>query len=151
MPQLTIEISANVVAWYAAVVATAALIMNVLVTWRDRASIVVTGMSGYKVTPGGPYDPSKDYLLITVSNLGRRPRTISKVGLRLKKGATKSHILAMDSAIKGLQELTEGRSDTWLIEYGGKSNLLLDSIKDVWACDQTGKMYRGKFQRLDKL
>jgi len=35
------------------------------------------------------------------------------------------------------------------MEYGNKTNLSLDNIKYVWACDETGKMYRGKFQRIE--
>jgi hypothetical protein len=45
MAELRIEISATVVAWYAAIVATVALILNAFVACPDRARIVVTGMS----------------------------------------------------------------------------------------------------------
>ena len=105
-------------------------------------------MAGYRVTPGGPYDPTKEYIVITVANRGRRPRTIDKVGLKLHAGSGthSTHIIAADAVLKGPQELTEGRGSTWIIEQG---DIALDNIEYVWAYDQTGKQYRGKLQRTD--
>jgi hypothetical protein len=68
--------------------------------------------------------------------------------LRLRAGASK-HLLASDCILKGPQEISEGRSCSWLMAYGENTNLSLDNIKHVWACDETGKMYRGKFQRIE--
>ncbi len=155
--QLAQEITKNPLALYGALIATVSLLFSLFSLWmsfwvarRDRARIVVTGLSGYKVTPGGPYDPTRDYLIITVSNEGRRPRIISKVGVRLRTGPSK-HLISSDAIHKGPQEIKESGSCFWLMQYGAHQNLDLDNIKAVWACDQTSKMYWGTFQRLDQL
>jgi len=67
LKEVTIEISASVVAWYGAIVATLAVIISGWIAWRDRARIVVTGSAGMKIHPG---DPNKRYILITVANHG---------------------------------------------------------------------------------
>ncbi len=135
----------EIVAWYGAIMATLAVGISGWVAWRDRPRIVVSALAGYRVTPGGPYDPTKEYILITVSNGGRRPRTIDKVGLKLRRGDRK-HIMAVDSVLKGPQELTEGRSSLWIIEQG---EIPLDDVEYAWAYDQTGKQFRGNLQRPD--
>ncbi len=132
----------DIAAWYAAIVATSALGVQIWTAWRDRAQIVVTGQAGMRVTPGGPYDPQKEYILITVANRGRRPRTIEKVGLKVHS-EDKPFLIAADSAIKGHVELREGQSDQWVVE---QAQLSLDQVEYVWAIDATGKEFRGKLK-----
>ncbi len=143
MKEVSIEISASMVAWYGAIVATLAIIINLLQLWRDRSRIVVKGRAGYKVTPGGPYDSTKSYILITVANHGRRSRTIDKVGVKLRSGKHR-HFIAVDSTLKGPQELTEGRSCAYVMK---QDDFDLENIEYVWAYDQTGKEFRGKLLR----
>jgi len=145
LQDISIEISASVVAWYGAIMATLAVLISGLAAWRDRSRILVSGMAGYRVTPGGPYDPTKEYILITVTNRGRRPRTIDKVGLKVRTGSHQ-HIMTSDSFLRGPQELTEGRAYSWVIERG---EIALEDVEYVWAYDQTGKQFRGKLQRTD--
>jgi len=144
METFTIEISATAVGWYGAIVGTLALIINGLVAWRDRARIVVFGRARYKVTSGGPYDTDEDYIAITVENHGRRPRTIDRVGFKLRTSEPAKHVLAVDSVSKGPQELTEGRSHTWFVKQG---EVNLENIEYIWAYDQTGKEFKGKLQK----
>jgi len=139
MKEVSIEISASMVAWYAAIVATASIIINGLIAWRDRARIVVTGRPGMKIHPG---DPNKTFILIIVANHGRRPKTIDKVGFKLRSG---KHIMAADSHIKGPQELTEGRSFTWMMD---QDKVDLGNIDYVWAYDQTGKELKGELEKV---
>ena len=135
MKEVTIEISASAVAWYGAIVATLALIISGWIAWRDRAHIVVTGMGPYRVTPGGPYHPTKDYIAITVANHGRRPKTVNLVGVKLRNGKSK-YILAHDALIKGPQELTGVRSFQYYIKEEG--DLSVENVEYVWASDKTG-------------
>ena len=130
----------DVVAWYAAVVATISLVLSLVILLRDRARVMVSGKTGYRVAGGGPYDATKDYILVTVANRSRQPRTIEKVGLRLRHGANKD-IVATDCLLKGPQQLAEGGSHTWVIEQG---NIGPDDVECLWASDQTGKEFKGK-------
>jgi len=45
---VTVTITADVVAWYAAVVATGAFGVNAYSAWRHRARLVVSARSGYR-------------------------------------------------------------------------------------------------------
>ncbi|HEY2932084.1 MAG TPA: hypothetical protein VGK99_10075 [Acidobacteriota bacterium] len=130
----------ELVAWYAAVVGTIALILALAVIVRDRARVLVSGRTGYRVAGGGPYDATKDYILVTVANLSHQPRTIEKVGLRLRHGSNKD-IVASDCLLKGPQQLAAEASHTWVIEQG---NIAPDDIECLWATDQGGKEFRGK-------
>lgn len=137
---MTITISADIVAWYAAIVSTTAVGIQLVNLWRDRPRIKVTAHLGYRAV-GGPYDPDQDHIIITVSNAGRRPRTINKVGFTQRIGEKSQPMVAAESGLRGPQELTEGRSSMWLIRQG---NVTADEIEEVWAYDQTDRKYSGK-------
>lgn len=133
-----ITISASVVAWYAAIVATASLGVSAFLAFRDRARIVVKGSLNYKVTTtAGGYDPSKLYMIVTVANRGRRPVTIEKVFLQMKE---KPHSILADSLSRGPSEISEGKSVTFLCEQLGSE---LDRVKKIVAIDQTGRHWNG--------
>ena len=55
----------QLIAWYGALVATIVAIINISTAWRDRSRIVVTGKPGMRVTANAPYDPTKDYIVIS--------------------------------------------------------------------------------------
>lgn len=145
MREIAMEISVDVVAWYGAIVGTLAVIISGWVAWRDRARIVVTARVLPPIRPRGPNDPTKDYISINVANRGRRPKTIDLVGFKHRTSGRTKNVLAVDSASKGPQELTEGRSLSWLVEYGG---IDLEDIEYAWASDQTGKEFRGKLEKI---
>jgi len=74
-------ITANTVAWYGAVVSTVALVISAINVVRDRARVIVWAQVGMRLMgTGGGYKPNTDYILITVANRGRRPRTIENAG-----------------------------------------------------------------------
>jgi hypothetical protein len=149
MDDLIAEITKNPISTYAAVVATIAVVISLWVASRDRARIIVTGKNHNppEVPPGlpsGVYRIGGPFIQITVSNFGRRPRTISHVGVRLKDG---SQMMADDYAHSGPRAIAEGTSvSSWIILCGGESKLSLDSVESVWAKDQTGKVFRGKLE-----
>ncbi len=62
----------------------------------------------------GPFSPDKKYIAITIANRGRRPMTISTVYCRRR--SDKGRTLLSDSIILTPKELTEGRSNTYLLE-----------------------------------
>jgi hypothetical protein len=137
---MKITITADVVAWYAAIVATISVAVNAYGAWRDRAHLVVTARAGYRVTPGAhPYSPEKLYISVTVANRGRRPTTVSHVWLLLK--GTKEMTLLDDSFLQGSRELKEGTSTNYLLDQ----NLIRpENVKYVYAGDQTGRKWRGR-------
>jgi hypothetical protein len=110
-----ITITADVVAWYAAIVGTLALAVNVYLARRDRAHLTVTARSGYRVTPGAhSYSPDKLYINITVANCGRRSTTVSRVWLT-RKGKPGALVLS-ESFLPGSRELKEGTSTLYIVD-----------------------------------
>ena len=87
MPNLTLNISADSVAWYGAIVATISMILVSYNVWRDRAKVIVRHQKGMKIINAiPPYSEDKDYLVVTITNKGRRPIRLGVVGLFCESG-----------------------------------------------------------------
>jgi hypothetical protein len=138
LPDISIQISASAVAWYAAIVATIGVIMTCYSAWRDRPRVVVTINPNMLVRNAPPYDPNKTYIDITVRNRGRRPVQISTVSLKLYR--TRGFVLVSDSIFQHVHRvLTEERPRTnFFIEQD-----LIDpkNIDYAIVYDETGKFY----------
>src|SRR3989339_531961 len=83
MENLKIEISANAVAWYGAIIATLSIILSFLNYFRDKAKIKVKisqRILAYKNHNLG----NELQILIEAINIGRRAITLSGAGLTLK-------------------------------------------------------------------
>lgn len=92
-----IEISAGAVAWYAAIVATAGILVSLYSVFRDRAKIKIKYQRDMQIIgPQTVYDPNKTYFNITVTNQGRRPVNITKAAFRTI-GTLKKYALLSDS------------------------------------------------------
>ena len=139
MPDITI--SASVVAWYGAVVATIGLLTSLYVALRDRPRIRIKTRADYVIHgAAGPYDPTKTYIMVTVSNAGRRPVTITHVYLTHYK--IKQHSLLTDALVRGPTEITEGKAASFLVEQDA---LDLADIKAVNVIDATGREWKRPF------
>jgi hypothetical protein len=138
-----LTITADVVAWYAAIVATISVAVNAYGAWRDRSHLVVTARSGYRVTAGAHgYSPEKLYISVTVANRGRRPATVSHVWLDVK--GMEEKILLNDSLLHGSRELKEGAATTYALD---QSSVQLENVNYVYAGDQTGRKWRGRLKK----
>ncbi len=122
--------------------ATVGLVIAVYVAWRDRPRVVVYGVRGYGIPGSGAFSPDKKYIAITIANRGRRAVTISTVYYRSRRN--KSRTLLSDSIIVTPKELTEGRSNTYLLDQD-----LVDpsDIKHLVVVDETGREWKGKIKR----
>jgi hypothetical protein len=139
-----VTISANVVAWYAAIVSTVALGINAFTAWRDRPRVQVTARAGYKVFGGpSPYSRDKIYVLVTVANRGRRPVTITKVYLS-RKSERKGAIILADSLLRGATELGEGKAADYAID---QAQIDPADVRCVAAQDATGRVWKGRLKR----
>jgi hypothetical protein len=68
-------------------------VLGVLNYLRDRADVRVTLQWDMAVTPGGKYDHRKQWGIIRVANVGRRPIFVSHVAIRVPKGFEHSHLV----------------------------------------------------------
>jgi len=140
---LDITISTSTVAWYGAIVATVSAFIAISNYFRDRARIKIKYRKNVKVTAGpGPYDPSKIYFNIIVTNKGRRPVNIAKVAIRNigvdKKG---KYSLLSDSFLVGRSRVLDEKNPT--TDYFAEQDLI--NIENAWyieVYDATGHRYR---------
>jgi hypothetical protein len=140
---INLEISAPVVAWYAAIVATFALVVNAYSVWRDRPRLRVRISRNMKIIPpDDPNDPK--YYSITIANPGRRPITITHVAFTQKEGDT---MLLGESVTQGHREILPGHNTIYLVEQDpiNESNLEYLLVYDG-ACNK----YRYRASRLLK-
>jgi hypothetical protein len=138
LPDISIQISTNTVAWYAAIVSTIGLLLTCYSAWRDRPRVIVTINPNMLVRNVPQYDQNKTYIDITVRNRGRRPVQISTVVLKLYR--TKGYILVSDSLFQHVHRvLTEEKPRTnFFIQQD-----LIDpkNIEYAIVYDETGKSY----------
>lgn len=80
--------------------------LGVLNYFRDKAKVIVELSWDMSVTEGAQYDSNKQWGVVYVTNIGRRPIYISHAALKLPKGYDHSHLVLMEG-VQGVK-LTEG-------------------------------------------
>jgi len=91
--------------------------------------------------PEDPGEEGKTYTLITVSNRGRRPLSVTHVWFELEKEKGRRWLVA-DSVKGGPREVAEGRAVQYVVEETRQVDLL--SHKYVCVSDATGRTHRRK-------
>ena len=136
----SINITAESVAWYGAIVATASVIFSGINLWRDRSRIKISHTKSWVMnTP--TYDPNELYFNIEVRNVGRRTVALGNVGIKLFDG---SALLLPDSF--------NNRVNKVLTEQNPRANFLtvnkdIDFTKThyITVFDEAGREYRKYF------
>jgi hypothetical protein len=141
---IKLEISAQGVAWYAAIVATFAFMVNAYSVLRDRPRLRVRFVRNTKMMPpDDPNDPT--YYCITIANAGRKPITITHVGFSLKEG--ENDILLGESVRDGNREILPGHNTVYL----ARQDLIDESnLKYLTVNDGALNEYRYKVSRILK-
>jgi len=143
MTDFKIEITADTVAWYAAIVATISVFFSGLNIWRDRPRIKISLKKNMKIYPADIGEEDKEFLVIDIANVGRRPITITHVGFE-ETGEDAGAILVADSVKHGSREIQEGKSTSYLVN---QSQMKLERLKNIIVFDATGKKYRRKVKK----
>jgi hypothetical protein len=143
---VNITISADVVAWYAAIIGTGSLAVSALNVWRDRPRIKVSADAGNRVHGVSAYSPDKLYISVTVANRGRRPVTISKVWFDTRNHNPERgpHMLLSDSFLQGAREVAEGKATHYLMD---QTDIDLNDLTRVVVADLTGRTWSGKLRK----
>lgn len=133
------QIIENPVSWYAALLST---VLGIHTLSKEKLAVSVSYSANMHVA--GQRNPEGGYISITVSNTGRRPVTIEKVGLKFfdKKQVGGENLIFRDSLTRGPKRLDEGDAGWTIIEP--KNNLNLKNISYCWAIDGTGRIYKKK-------
>jgi len=146
---ISINVSASVVAWYGAIVGTIGLVFSAIATIRDRAKIKILFGRDFRVVGGaGPYRDDIDYASVTVLNMGRRPIKIEKAALKIM--GRKGLFLLNDSfAVHRRRTLTEEEPRS---EFLVEQDLIdVDRLWYVVVYDARGCEYRKYVHRFPSL
>jgi len=146
MPNIEVNISANAVAWYGAIVASVSVLLATFSYIGDKRKIKVRVSHGLFMGHSLSLD-EKMTVFLNAANTGKRPVTISSAGFRFKDG--QDIVLTETPNLRLPFTIEEGRScQTWI----EKSSLLKamkhekSRIKFGWYRDSTGKLYKGKYR-----
>jgi hypothetical protein len=122
------------IALYGAVVGTASLLWNIYRHLTDKGRLKVYCYLGKIVSERGPKDEN-DYLVYNVTNVGRKPIFVDKVG-----GTTKVDKFILPPR-KLPKRLDPGET---LLEYISDLSVLNDNLTSLWALDSLGKYHKVK-------
>ena len=122
---------------WGAVLSSLLALLEIIKFFKDKASIKVKVIGGYKVYPKNPVFGDLTWISISAVNKGRRPITITKAALVTPRGSKAKFIMG-PLAVK-LNKLAEGESCDYFIN---EDKIGLDSSKYV-ACviDASGKHF----------
>lgn len=81
----SVNITADAVAWYGAIVATISLIFSGITLWLDKGKIKISHSQSWVHAPG--YNPDELHFDIQVRNVGRRTVVLGNVGIKLFDGS----------------------------------------------------------------
>lgn len=166
MSEIKIEISASSVAWYGAITATIALLIDGVRLWLDRRRVKLKILPNMICTvPIFPNDSEDEiYTIFRVINLGIRPVTITHHGLSLIKGDGAYKELYITPGIQHIgglpKEILEGQSyDLYSSQRALKDKTKnFTDIKFFYVTSATGAIYKKKmdgklkkaFKEMDK-
>ncbi len=141
MPNFSITITAETVAWYAAIVATLSVVFSFIQLHRDRVSVKVKTSEGFFL-PTDTVMGNGIKIFVEAINVGRRPATLRSCALNFKNG--KSLLLPNPINISFPYELQEGKSVSVCFDKKEVLEHMLEENTSVIAAvyqDATGKRY----------
>src|SRR5258706_5652381 len=129
------QITGNGLSVYAAVTATASIVISLYPHWHDRARPTASASRDMVTLSGSGTIGSERYLSVTIGNRGRRPITITQVALHDR---VKRHVRVLRLR-DGPKEICEGQSMNIL---AAQSELDFDAIDKMLVCDATGQNWQ---------
>ena len=138
--EYTLSISSNIVAWYAAVVATISAIITFYQVYVDRAVIKIQYQLNMEFSNNFiAYKKDVEYIIIDVINTGRRPKKIDKA--YLKMDGMEGELLLTDSFADYRNKIiTEDNPTTTF--YLEQSLIDYSKILYIGAVDAAGRKYK---------
>ncbi len=121
---------------WGAILSTVAVTWNIIRDRNDKGKIRLTGYIG-KVIPGNPEERK---LVVTITNIGRRPIRITGWGATKKKQAIDKRCLF----ILGRHLPVTLKEGDEVVEINDDLTLLSEDIKTLYAIDSTSKMWKMK-------
>lgn len=138
----SINISAESVAWYGAIVATLGAIVSIYNAWKDRGHIKITYQKGMRIVNAAPpWSEDKDYFSVHITNRGRRAVAIGNVGIKYISDET----FLLSGSLDNQQErvLTEEKPSTTILT--DQSMIDFTKVSCILVYDQAGREYKKYF------
>jgi hypothetical protein len=135
LPNFSLNITASVVSWYAAIVSTAIASVQIANYFRDRAKIRISFQRNMEMVNNPAYK-GMTLTFITIVNVGRRRLTITNVGAR--RSTNKSYVFT-DSLPRLPHVLDEGGQIQVIVNEEG---LDFGDLRCFQASDASGRIFR---------
>ncbi len=138
-----ITISANVVAWYGAIVATVSGLMGGYAIWRDRTKLKVSVSPSMNIMPlPSGSDPNAAFVVVKVANVGRRPIHLENAHFKPRTKGKKW--LVVFTPWRPGPILNEGQSATTFVD---RSELSLADMESIIVYDQAGRSWKARIPK----
>lgn len=142
LPEISIQISANSVAWYGAILATIGASVSIYNVWKDRGQIKINHQKGMCILDAlPPWSGDRDYFIINIINTGRRPIAIGNVAIQYISG--ENFILADSIDNQSARILTEEKPHTMITT--DQSLMDFSKIYCIMVYDKVGREYKKYF------
>lgn len=144
LPNVTIQISADTVAWYGAILSTIGLFSSIINYWNNRARVYLKFQSDMRDLN----DFDKPMVWVTAINKGNRPVKIKNAWLKIY-GVNDSLLLTQSSKEMIIDERNPSTT-IWSYQEG----LDIDNIYLACVSDERGRIYKKyikKFPEFTKL
>ena len=141
LPMIHISISGSILALYGAVLSTATAVVQVINHLRDRAKVVLKARRNMKTLGSGHRYDDMTVVILTATNAGRRPVTITGFGANLlyREGEKETDWYLPDVRPPLPHEITEGRE---VAAFLNQDTLDFSAIAYWCAWDSTGRLFR---------
>ena len=127
------------VAWYAAALSTITVLIQAANYFRDRGRVVIKARKNMATPEPGKYAGMK-LVIVSATNVGRRPVTVQGFGVRFLFGRrTESDWFLPDIHPQVPCEITEGKEVAAFLD---QASVDFDSISHWYAWASAGRFYR---------
>jgi hypothetical protein len=139
VPTFHINISGSMLALYGAVLSTATAGVQIMNHFRDRAKVVLRVRKNMKSLGMGPQYANMTMVIITATNVGRRPVTITGFAASLLCGKHKDSDWYLPDVRPALPyEITEGK---YVAAFLNQASVDFDAVDHWYAWDSTGREF----------
>ena len=141
VPTIHINISGSLLALYGAVLSTATAVVQIMNHFRDRAKVVLKVRKNMKSAGMGERYDGTTMVIITATNAGRRPVTITGFAANLlyKEDEKATDWYLPDVRPQLPREITEGRE---VSAFLNQDRIDFGSIAYRYAWDSTGRHFQ---------
>jgi hypothetical protein len=139
--EIHFNISGFILALYGALLSTTTAVVQIMNHFRDRVKVVLTVRTNMTSFGSGRRDNGITFVIVTATNVGRRPVTITGLAVKLlyKENETATDWYLPDVRPSLPYEITEGKE---VSAFLNQDNVHFDLIAYWYAWNTTGRQFR---------